>query len=471
MSINSSYSEIWTQESTLSASLHPSRRGIPEYVGGKGLQPVLSIEASNTTAATSYLQEDLEGQDTCKNAAALASHFGTHSTNDHATESTEMNWVWRIDAPLPNVPQHAPLERTSLLLRDLPLDLITTRISNFLRINSISSLYSTEVSGKVDCQTCNCIKFVVQLWNDEERNAVVVEVQRRRGCSIRMRRLRNCLYNCIISADDPCRNCCKIKIRKLSKVLQKTICDQLNSEQSVENQEQSTRRRFSDGQLLCLSLLESEKADENRLGLESFVGMTDPSNEESSHTVARALILNEGINSSRLRQAFLEFLCAKLPSGDGARDWYGVPALHTRTLMDDATLFEIPDIENTELGEVHVLALTALVNCLESIDTQEQDYLANEATKLQLSTPFWTRVLEVLVYNLYEPSKRPFEAALSAKSLRILENLRPEKVSPIIDSFVAPILKSAHEFGKARHLLLEVESEDLVSRYCTGLCE
>jgi hypothetical protein len=467
---------------------HFTRRGIPEYIGSDSLRSVFTIDTCATSTAPvgvndhcsskQYDQQDhsLEDHEYFNNTVTVTSDECPCSSDFHPEKDhhgagqillSPSNWVWKVEASLlPSVPQHAPLERASLRIRDLPVDTIAARISDFLRINSISSSYPTEEPGRVDCLTSSCIKFVVQLWKDEDENGIVVEVQRRRGCGIRMRYLRRCLYKCILSGDGPCRNCCEINLRRPSKVLEKQICNELYAEApNIDDEEQSKRRRSSNGQLVCVDLLESEKMDEKRLGVEYFLGMTDPNNE-SSHEIARALLYNEGSIASRLRQAFLHFLRAKLPTGDGDVDWSNDVSTRTNA-SDDASVFEVPFLVNTELGDAHVLALTALVNCLESVDAHERDYLTNDASKLKVETPFWAQVLQVLVYDLHEFSHQPLEAALSAKCLRILENLEPERFTPFIGTSVAPLLKTAHEFGKAHHLSLEKESKELVLRFCS----
>ena len=471
----------------LCSSIEPSRfarRGIPEYIGCGSLRSVFTADTTCTTTTApidgsnrscrdeqdAFTAANEEGFHV-RQSSALPLHEkkrdGSSASEDLKKESSH-HWVWKIQTSLPSVPQHAPLEHASLQILDLPLDTITARISNFLRVNSISSCYPTEEPGRVDCLTCNCIKFVIQLWKDEE--GYMVEVQRRRGCCIRMKFLRNCLYKTIFSGQCPCQNCCKIQFRHLSKGLEQKICNELSSkEQFAEDQEHSKRRRASHGQFACLNLLESEKADEKRLGIECMLGMTDPKNEPSL-VIARALIYNEEAISFRLRHCFLDLLSAKFPmtdaDGDLSKD-ASVGTGRTTPSSDDASAFEIHAPQNTEVGDTHVLALTVLVNCLELIEAHEHDYLTNEITKLQLWTPFWCRVLDILVYNLHESSSQPLEAALSTKCIRILENFEPERLSPFIGSVVAPLLKPAHEFGKAHHRSLEKESEDLVLRYCS----
>ena len=384
-----------------------------------------------------------------------------------ATKGMESScWVWKVVDPLPNVPQHAPLERASLEIKDLPLDTITARISNFLRINSISTSYSTQEPGRVDCHTFNCIKFVIQLWKNDPDQAILVEVQRRRGCCIFMRHLRNCLYKCILSGDEPCQNCYQSRMHRLRKLVQTKISDQVCTEQARAYLERSKRRRYSEGLDVCLDLLESNKADENRLGIESFLGLTDPSNMESSHEAARALILNEGANSCRLQQCFLNCFCSKLPLASSDMNEPTAASLRIHDRSEKVGSFRRQEDGNDQLDDSYVMALTALVTCLESVHTHEREYLTNETARVQLSTPFWTQLLEILVYNIYDSSQRPREAALSAKSLRILENLKPEILAPIIKHFVAPMLKNANEFGKAHHWALEKESEQLASRHC-----
>jgi hypothetical protein len=214
-------------------------------------------------------------------------------------------------------------------------------------------------------------------------------------------------------------------------------------------------KQFRSDARLCVELLESEKKDENRLGIESLLGLTDPSKvcRKDAEEVARALLYNEGKLASRLRNSFKAFL-GEEPAAN--LDW----SLQDFDRSDDDSLMEFS--QSYTVGNTHLLALKVLANCLDLIACHEQDYLSNEATLIHLGSPFWHKILNVLVFNLRESSHRPQEAALSAKCIRILECLEPEVLAQFIADIVVPLLKSAHEFGKAHHLSLEKESEELL---------
>lgn len=302
----------------------------------------------------------------------------------------------------------------------------------------------------MDCLTDSCLKFVIQLWRNEDDDAIILEVQRRRGCAIAMQRLRKSLYNSVRSSENEALS--YVSPRRPSLILEKRMCDELK-----EKNESHKASRF-DARLLCLELLESDKKDENRLGVESLLILTDLSKvtREDAEEVARAVIYNEGELATRLLNSFVAFFNVDVDKRFDEPDWSFADCSNS----DDASLLEFS--QGSEFGDTHLLALKVLTNCLQVIACHEQDYLSNEITSLDLASPFWREIMDALVLNLHESSHRPQEAALSAKCMRILECLEPGILTPFLESVVAPLLVHAHEFGKAHHLFLEKESEELM---------
>ena len=80
-----------------------------------------------------------------------------------------------------------------------------------------------------------------------------------------------------------------------------------------------------------------------------------------------------------------------------------------------------------------------------------------------LTSLFWSTVLQALYYNLEVAAHRPLEASLSAKCLRLLQSLEPH-LQVLAKIHLLSSLESANQYGKAHSLSLEQESEQLMGR-------
>ncbi|CAB9514224.1 expressed unknown protein [Seminavis robusta] len=110
-----------------------------------------------------------------------------------------LQWASRQSVrQLPCVSPDLPLMPTRITLRGVPLTEITRCIADCLqRLQEQGVFFSHQAhpnAGRVDicCMTCK-LKFVIQLWQTVDQG-IVVELQRRRGCSVFMHHLRRPLF-------------------------------------------------------------------------------------------------------------------------------------------------------------------------------------------------------------------------------------------------------------------------------------
>ena len=378
-------------------------------------------------------------------------------------------WVWKIQQSLPIVPLDVPLERTAIEIKLQQsaggggnsfggfLDIITARISTFMKTNSISVKYRCHdvrgTSARVDCLTLCGLKFVVQLWKStlSDFDSIVLEVQRRRGCSITMRSIRKLLYKAVLQNDLTACYYCRhsmagtvttataaatavtgtpqqdttlpvsskrrqnsFESQTLAAVISHSCIDVSDEKQ----QSQSTVRP------LCLDLLTSKRRDENRLGLETLLVLANPNNRvgrENAEAIAHGLAF--GIPEefgSHLRSIFLSFLCPSLSMHDDTREDINGSS------YDVASLQESSMDDFRERQDLQLLSLKVLSTCLDNIMEKEEDYLSNEAMMLDLASNFWSQTIQTLLDRLEDCSNSPHEAAWAAKCLRTLEILQPD---------------------------------------------
>lgn len=116
-----------------------------------------------------------------------------------------LRWSHQQTVPLlPKVSEDQPLMRTRITLRKVPLSSITATIASCLQhLREKSVLCSfrphPEHAGRIEIRSVSCkLKFVVQLYRDtEDTEAVVVELQKRRGCCVFMHHLRRSLFKAL----------------------------------------------------------------------------------------------------------------------------------------------------------------------------------------------------------------------------------------------------------------------------------
>lgn len=116
---------------------------------------------------------------------------------------------WRIeDRDVSEIPEIYPRLSYPLIVRDRKISEIGDRLWTFLRTHGIRSAYDKE-QGRVLCCT-ERVGFVVQIWrrsrsfsedtknNIQSVEEIVLEIQRRKGCSWTMQKIRLALKRSII---------------------------------------------------------------------------------------------------------------------------------------------------------------------------------------------------------------------------------------------------------------------------------
>jgi len=522
--------------------------------GGNGIPLVVTSSQHQQLGAEG--SGDVGGRDETADATSTVtsttanSAWTTTVAKEAMSPSTSSPWMWRVAASVvPPVPSHAPLERTSIPIRDVPLQDVTARISEFMKLNSVSCSYHHE-QARVDCLTSYGLKFVVQLWrsqktnkdsivddkdylddadNDPEDGLIVLEVQRRRGCSIRMRSVRKMLYKAVLrdsTAPPPAAapaTVSKFKsavhvIRGDGSLVAAGTCKSYilpeglrtsrhqqqgplqEPQQEPSHQQDSTNtttlfESFSSSPMsdpmsssstmttrpLCWDLLCSNRKDENRLGMEMLLVLVthDQVGRDKAEDMAYALAFGLGELGCNLRSVFLNiFKSSPKPSSwwnksncttiDNVRTNVGVAGAVDCTDLDDVSSLEVFSERTQEREALQLLALQVVSTCLDIIMEKEQDYLCNEAiAMLDLSSNFWTQAMTTFLVNLEQCTIRPHEAALAAKCLWILESLQPDLLMPLTEATIVTRAIKAYNFGKQHHLLLEKESEKLL--HCLNL--
>lgn len=110
---------------------------------------------------------------------------------------------WRIvDSEVSELPEIYPRLSCPLIVRDSEVSKIGDHLWSFLSANDIRSAYDRQ-EGRVLCCT-NRLSFVVQFWRKKIQNEdnagdeIILEIQRRRGCSWTMQKIRSAMKKWIL---------------------------------------------------------------------------------------------------------------------------------------------------------------------------------------------------------------------------------------------------------------------------------
>jgi Leu/Phe-tRNA-protein transferase len=331
----------------------------------------------------------------------------------------------------------------------MPIDVCLARVANFMRVKSVSCFFHPGAS-KIECRTPSLLRFEVYFWRSSD-SKVILELQRREGCVIEMHRLRRSLFYDVLTGEEPNSNV----IGRCATVLRKSICPLIQKLYQEDtrmktSQAKSQKEACNEDLEMCHDLLESSLEDQNRLGMESLLFLTDKRvvTETTALQVARAIVFGQGLYAESLRDELLFYFRA-VKNEEGRDDAW----------PNEDVSFNYEESHNN--AAMHNLALRALGNALKLIAGLD----GTDSEAIDLSSAFWDTILCSILYNIKEAIRLPQEAALSTKCIALLEQIAHEDVSCWIKNNLLPALIEAYKFGKAHNLELEQESGSLLRRF------
>lgn len=313
------------------------------------------------------------------------------------------SWSWKLSKVAP-VPIYHPLERTAISCTE-PLDVITARISSFMKSHSIQCSYQDDM-GRVNCSTDMCLQFAVQLWQRNE-TTTVIEVQRRQGCCIMMQSLRQQLKESILYGHDSVEQKPALSQRACA-FLQQVPVDRAEYLTSCLD--------------VTVGFLKSNLLDQNRLGLESLVVLTDASKVLAQDAKETSTQVLQDPQFHKLLERFLSSESSSLSYDEHAN------------------------------GTMHLLTLKALVHALES--TKES------LLSIDLGSSFWRKAMEAMYKNVQLANERPMEAALSIRAFNLLKNAEPSIMAIAMQKpQLSQYMEVARDFGRQHNQSLQRETE------------
>jgi hypothetical protein len=337
-------------------------------------------------------------------------------------EWNESNWNIRI--PLDQVPLGFLLERTHREIYGEDAAEVANRISNAMRKMSVETEYDGE-NAKAKCTSLDQVSFRIRLFaGGEDGLPVIVEVQRRGGCSSSFMKICRQILNgaeggeVAKSRSKPCT--------RMPPFIKGAIGN-MSCLQSVVKKEEG-KPEF-DALNKSIELLNCPKKCSNLLGLENLCFLTDPLKTRPDKALSSCKDIVLGGRRAALREKVVAIL------------------------QKDALLPEQYSAEPLAKQSRH-MALVLLSNSL--LLTSKDGCLADavESQKWFSDTLIPTLLDEVKSFKM--SSNNAYEAACSLASLANCSDVAKKIMK---ENAALEYLRAAHHFGKENHELLSSETE------------
>jgi hypothetical protein len=436
---------------TLSSSFHGPKTPPLETVAPPRLPSSSSASATYSMPTKLPVPTRLQLFPYCERAPkALRSTSGQRRNLLDDCCTSDWTWVVTRDIVEPLPVLYPPLQPTTAVkLEHMAVEQISGRISNFMRVNSILSSHHCRDMARITCQTPTCLRFTVQLWryqqpvaaeedshkvdgttkeqansyidddDDDVEPTIIMEVQRRQGCSIEMQRLRRGLIQFVQCKEDDDKQPTLLMAmppvtpshcREPSALVKRLYQDAFPRQPTPQDPQQqeailakaaatsiprtttitstsSHSTTITCPYLIaamerdlesCLELLESSQLDQNMLGMEGLGILTDPAKvgPEKAEWVARVLLLTSShrlSSSSYPRELELDKSQPRgaLSSSDAATGASTTCGMRLRAVLEDCLAHEAfpleassEDFPSYSHDMTQTLALQALRNSL-----------------------------------------------------------------------------------------------------------
>ena len=372
---------------------------------------------------------------------------------------------------LPKAPEQVSA-RVSRTLQGVPVSVIAQRLCHFLRVQSIEHIFqwepvqpaAVEEEGSATtsapapaslarwyCRTGHMLRFCIFLWRREmghgKSAAVVVEVQRRAGCSMELQCVRRALFASLLNQDSwsmastttstssqrqemlsPRRK--MIPSSLCRRVFQKFRSDTPSTDTSSRSSSCSSTSSASNAincLQRCQNLLESPCRQKKELALEGLLCLTETANGEK-----------QSASQSILTDTFIQQQLVEILTGSERSD-------------DEFTAHDL-----------RTLVLQLLIASLRRLRDTELEAMIDPAQE------FWQCVLRTCQSCLSNCSCcNPLDVELAIEILQHVLEVAPgaQVVAQLVVSRIEELqsnLTKAHSLGRTHLLTLEQTSQDLM---------
>jgi len=356
--------------------------------------------------------------------------------------------LWKVtDTKLPVFPVfYKPCRQTSCYVTDAPPSVVAVRIAECLRRRSVAVEYDEETCKATAVTNDRCL-FTISLWRAS--SAVLVECVRSHGPIATFHWTVRAVVLAAQSLDSG---------EDRRQWYQKSAVER--NESSDERQVLSTKRTVREGEVVqslerICHLLNKDRMEARRLGLESLVASTD----------------DRVVGADAALYAALTILGAPTVEDNMAlqqihEDWIMGLVVQRRVPGEDdkKKAVQSSEMEEQHAGHFRALALTALANAFDLLARYQPSILKSilhiQSPQLRSKT-----VLHALTEDLQGVHRPPsvvqgtrlasvHEAVLALRCLRRLVEHSTQARSGLQNSSTLSLLDGAKQIGKATHLVL-----------------
>jgi len=341
---------------------------------------------------------------------------------------------------LEKLPVYSHIDRNSRTIRGINASTIASCLFDCLRLNSIQVKYEEDEPGKFKCKTYDFVSFRINMFSfhsDPDEPSIVVEVQRRSGCSLSFQKNRRTLLGAIdglTSAKEARRSSISHEVRCID-VSCLTCHDGLPIQKEEDDYEAIVSCTLDEIQ----SYLNSDKCDTQILGLELLTHLTDPLHTPAKIVqVAAMKILRSDEICQSIKAMILE------------------GKIRSKAIEDlDMNL----QYEDDFVDHSRQLSLCALLNSFNALT----EYLP----MILATSEEWMieKVLPCLLNNLRDVRENVHIALLSAKCLSILAVHSKACRSHMVENNVIEVLKDVVQYGTVWHEDIRKEAESLCMKF------
>lgn len=339
--------------------------------------------------------------------------------------------TWEVSAGNLRTPNLYLLEQTHRIIENAKIDDITERIVKVNKEMSVFAQYNN-LKASATLQTAEYVEIVINLYNTEKKSkksSILVEVQRRSGCSVVFHRYSRLILLAV--ADE-------LDYSSLSKVLSPSYdLPQFPYDEDTRN------TQAEEAVDLIKSLLCKKHVDAQYLGIHSLACLTDTSKSETTAALRSSRAVLFGSNEVNDREIHRKIF-AIIHNCDPSEVLY----------HEEENLTNLKEHDEMMLNK----ALLVVYNGLNTIFTRGT---AEEIENLNnvMNDNVFGQLCEILNFSHI----RPHDALLAAKSLFILVKKSPEAQNNARLLGIKSVAEKANSFGMLSHAALAKECEGLIS--------
>lgn len=411
---------------------------------------------------------------------------------ENANDDTLSNWAPKN---LRMVPAFYPLEKSSRFIDD-DLSSVAKRVSECLRLMSVQAIYNNETATAA-LLTGENVEMHLSLWRTsggKYPEGIVVELQRRKGCSIVFHRYSRHILDSAIGDFDFETFAQKTEDdfgdRSYSKKAERLL--KAESAKAASSEEENAIIAIE----IAHGLLMKDRMDARQLGLESLCLLTDPSKTGATTSLLASHVVLLGTAQmgeqdqgmmfdeapfQEIRETILSLVqLRRIGDEEEFSDDEDDEEQRLRQALSDE--MEGNHQEKEHMSLLHNLALAVMANALDVIEnadqydsepedvdkkmpargrTQSADIVAKsfmddakDITKREL--------LSTLISELGRAENKPHNARLSAKCLSSLLRASKDARKRARDLGAKNVVNTALDVGTRTHAKLETECKSVV---------